>query len=91
MANVELELNHDVIEALIDEAMPIVDRKADEILRRANHMREFGSKPYKLVKGHGPSPKYAYKGGRQFAMIVADDVSTKKDNAKNNTLLKALG
>lgn len=91
MANVEIELNHDTIEALIDEAMPIVRRKADEIAARANHMKGPGVKPYKVIESHGPSPKYQYKGGRKFAMVVADDISTKRDNSKNNTLLKAMG
>lgn len=91
MANVEVELLHDAIEDLLDEALPIVEKKANEIANRANRLKGHGVKPYEVIVKHGPSKKYRYKGGRKFAMVVANDITTKQDNARNNTLLKAMG
>lgn len=91
MGKVEIQINHDAVEELLDKAMPIVEQKAENIARRANRMKGIGVAPYEVKIGHGPSPKYKYKGGRKFAMVVADQYSTKKDNARNNTLLKAVG
>lgn len=92
MANsVKLELNHDVIEDLLDDAFPVVEREAKAIADRANSIKGEGVKDYEVKSGRGPSKKYGYRGGRKFAIVVADDYSTKRDNAKNNTLLKALG
>lgn len=85
MANVRIELNHSGIEAIEDAFSGRCLEKAEQIAGRANSMKSDHVADYNAGLRSGKI------GGRHYAVVSADATSTKRDNAKHNTLLKAMG
>lgn len=86
MANVRIELNHAGIEEIEDSYSSLALEKARAIQARANGMRSD-----KSVAEYNVHLRPGRKGGRHYAVVSADAPSTARDNARYNTLAKAMG
>lgn len=86
MGNVRIKLNDAGVEEIEDSFSSVVLGMATTIQHAANAMKNAqtrGAADYNVGLRPGR------KGGRHYAVVSADAPSTRRDNAKNNTLAKA--
>lgn len=90
MANVRVKLNHAALEGILNTAAQgLASEQAHRVASRAESM---GSGSYKVESHAGaPHTKGMPVGGRRFYVVKPADFKARMDNARHNTLLKALG